>query len=40
MLKFILFAMIGNKLKMDERYWSIFCMYVVLWTISKIMGWL
>lgn len=40
MLKFVLFAMIGYKLKMDERYWTIFWMYAALWTICKIAGWL
>ena len=39
MLKFVLFAMIGYKLKMDERYWTVLGMYAVMWTIGKIMGW-
>jgi hypothetical protein len=40
MLKFVLFVMIGNKLKMDEWYWTVLCIYAVIWTVGKIMGWL
>ena len=40
MLKFILFAMIGEELNMDEEYWFVFYLYVSLWAIGNIMGWI
>lgn len=40
MLKFVLFAMIGIKLKMNEWYWWVLTIYAALWTIGKIVGWL
>lgn len=40
MLKFVLFAMIGEKLDMGKGYWTVLIIYVFLWTICKFMGWL
>lgn len=40
MLKFVLFAMIGEKLNMGKEYWTVLVVYVLLWTIGKFMGWL
>lgn len=40
MLKFVLFVMIGYKLDMGKEYWWVLNVYIALWTIGKIMGWL
>ena len=40
MLKFVLFAMIGNKLGMGWWYWVTLGAYSILWICGKVMGWL
>lgn len=40
MLKFVLFGLIGQKLDMGKEYWWVLNIYVVFWTIGKVMGWL
>ena len=40
MLKFVLFAMIGEKLNIGNAYWVVYWVYVVLWSICYVMGWL
>ena len=40
MLKFVLFAMIGHKLKMDKWYWNTLYVYAILWAVGKIAGWI
>ena len=40
MLKFVLFGMIGYKLKMNEWYWWVLSAYTTIWVVCKVMGWL